>query len=55
MFVGVHHYTKYARIRVFNDPHSPVCRPNARFCPTRDYKRIRVSKNVHSRIFYAAQ
>ena len=37
----IFHYIKYARIRVFTDPYSPV------------YGRIRASENPYSRIFYA--
>ena len=30
--VGIGHYIKYARIRVFNDPHSPIQGQNRGFC-----------------------
>ena len=45
------HCIKYARIRVFTDPQSPVQGQNLRFCPY-TYGRIRVSENPYSCIFY---
>ena len=48
------HCIKYARIRVFTNPQSPVQGQNLRFCPY-TYGRIRVSENPYSCIFYVVQ
>ena len=48
------HYIKYARIRVFTDPYSPVSGQNRRFCPyTSENGSVNGSENgSYSRIFY---
>ena len=44
VIADVHHCMKYARIRVFTDPYSPVYRPNPAFCPyTGEYGSVKNS------------